>query len=610
MKQLLTSTDIRLIDKEADGYVLAEEYIDRLDTGRLIGDNFTILPDVLEWEDYKVDREYIVGLATKWTEVLGARINEMKSLSLESDELKLILLPPLQNIMGELYAKYKKFEHIRNEDIYMLYVPMDMRKKSALEVAFALLHSIDYHSSLWAYMFDYYRKPIKRMALPKRQTPKQMVDRGVYLTKMLFQHPDAFANRLKNKKKIKKAEKNIDIPEIDAKTILVGSRMPVDFEEYFIKESNGQIVCLPGDNFVYRLFHVMEGISFSKEQRRELMDGLKDQAEDEFEKLFLFILEEYLPLSVFEGIAPLVKDAAEISSKWYANKIYHSSQFNDMFQAVLSQMKKRYGVTIYDIQHSQAYAYDYISATEESELCDSFITWGWQSSDLHLRNIKPVAMNRLPIRLSRTPCQKTDKILFASCKSLMLTTYGTGYRFGRYVKNQKRFIDALPERLRKRLVIRTDIPESDSDLKMWCLKKYPYIKFESLIDKSFSDSLLESSLLICDYYGSPHMEALMLGKPFVMFNSTDMVKVNDPCLLYFEKMKGFGIYHNDAQEMAKEIGKHEDFDAWLLDDGVQHLFEEYKNEMTGANKDIRQAWYRELLNEEESKCNMMSKYQV
>ena len=172
---------------------------------------------------------------------------------------------------------------------------------------------------------------------------------------------------------------------------------------------------------------------------------------------------------------------------------------------------------------------------------------------------------------------------------------GCGEIFDNYIIQQKAFISNLTKELRTKLVIRMDERDELTDLRKWCKKKYPEVHFESIGDMTFTASALESELIVCDYYGSPHIEALMLGKPFVMFSGGNILVKNESINRYLIEMKKVGVYAENGKTMATEILRHKDFREWLSSENITKILEAYKLEMTGADKNIINTWYKELI---------------
>ena len=226
---------------------------------------------------------------------------------------------------------------------------------------------------------------------------------------------------------------------------------------------------------------------------------------------------------------------------------------------------------------------------------DRFITWGWEATPNTLGKIMPVAMSRLPLQTKKQYKQK-EKILLATGIP-ELNDYGAGWNYDRYVYEQKEFISNLSDMQRKKLVIRLRISDRDKSggLVTWCIEKYPEIKYENMNEIPFTDSLMESEFLVCDYYGTPHIEALMMGKPFVMFEGAHINVHNPAAREYLSKMESVGIYKKSGKEMALEISKHEKIDEWLSCKEIKDITIEYLNKMTGADKDIIDIWTEEFV---------------
>lgn len=336
---------------------------------------------------------------------------------------------------------------------------------------------------------------------------------------------------------------------------------------------------------------LMKNVNFDYEERRKFFSMFKP--ENDFEKLLDSMVAAFIPKTFFEGAGELYNEAKNICKKWKYKKIYHSACMEEIFLLCAGIMRER-GCLVCDIQHSAVYGNVYYFGFTEYSLYDRFCTWGWKPVGIPYRSIRNVAISRIPQKADRSGALKKDKILLA-CNNPELSIGGTGWSYLKYTKRQKEFIDNLSDECKKQLVIRTDITRSQSDLKIWCKKKYPYIKFESRFEISFTDSVKESKLLVCDYYGSPHIEALMLGCPFVIYNAAQLISPNIGLQSILDRMDRLGIYCEDGIEMAKVISERIcDIDAWMEQDEVKEVLRDYKHEVTGADQDIIKLWCSEF----------------
>ena len=128
----------------------------------------------------------------------------------------------------------------------------------------------------------------------------------------------------------------------------------------------------------------------------------------------------------------------------------------------------------------------------------------------------------------------------------------------------------------------------------WCKAKYPMIKIENASEIKFTESLMESELLICDYYGSSHLEALMLEKPFVMFEGVKIIGINPDIKEFLHSFEEFGVYKKTGKELAEQIVNHKDYNVWLSDNNLQKCYSEYLNRLTSANQNLVELWAEEF----------------
>lgn len=594
-KQLITTPDVSLIDCNADSFILSDEILERVDVVPALMNNYSVLKEELNPECYLGNLQDANALAWKWARRIGKGLNEKYNLCLDDDCWRYTLHWFLLGFLQELLAKLHKYKQIDEHCIFLKRYEFDINKKHSSD----WYYSFDYHSVMWGDILRFYGH--EEIVLPlvvkknKDKEKKENRKRNAFYKRIgsalkLFKaNPRAFFDRVKAHFLSTESEK--PFPDGGGEVLVIESRLPKEIEKRIVLRGNGSIEICGIKPFVIAADEIINKTDIDYDEREVFFSCL--EIDDEIDRLIATMLPKFIPISLFEAFGNLYARASDLCSRWRYSKIYTCAAFSEVLDFCWGIMKKR-GTQICDMQHAMTYTTNYYVGFNEYETFDRFITWGWTTNDKFFADIKPATMTRQPV-ISRNKVKKKDKILLLMCQLTILATASIGYYFGNYSKRQKEFISALSDAVRKKLVIRMQESYLLTDIKIWCEKNYPDIKFEDLNDISFSDSVLESELVITDYYGSAPIEALILGVPFVMYNGLHVVRFTPGYVQFLERMEKLGIYAKDGKTMAEMINCHLDYDEWLSSQEIVDFFNDYKHSMTNLDKDVVNVWYDEFI---------------
>ncbi|MBE6094934.1 MAG: hypothetical protein E7199_05610 [Schwartzia succinivorans] len=591
-KQLITTPDVSLIDCNADSFILSDEILERVDVVPALMNNYSVLKEELNPECYLGNLQDANALAWKWARRIGKGLNEKYNLCLDDDHWRYTLHLFLMSFLQELLAKLHKYKQIDEHCIFLKRYEFEINKKRSSD----FYYSFDFHSVMWGEILRFYgheeivlplvvKKDQEKEDNTKRKRP--FYKRAVTAMKLLKDNPRYFFDRVKAH--ILSTESEMPFPDGGGEVLVIESRLPKEVEKRIVSRGNGSIEICGIQPFVIESEEIINKTGIDYDEREEFFSNL--EIDDDIDRLIVTMLPKFIPKSLFEAFGNLYARASDLCSLWRYSKIYTCAAFSEVLDFCWGIMKKR-GTQICDMQHAMTYTTNYYVGFNEYETFDRFVTWGWTTNDKFFADIKPAAMTRQPV-ISINKVKKRDKILLLMCQITILTP--VGYYFGNYSQRQKEFISALSDEVRKKLVIRMQEAYTVTDIKIWCEKNYPDVKFEDLNDISFSDSVLESELVIADYYGSAPIEALLLGVPFVMYNGLHVVRFTPGYVQFLERMEKLGIYAKDGRTMAKMINSHSNYDEWLSSPEIVDFFNDYKNSMTNLDKDVVNVWYDEFI---------------
>lgn len=593
--QFIADPDKYGIDRGTDNYILADESVLRIDNYKVLSNRYSFANNGQVGEEYIKTQEYISDLSKRIIQHYCEKFNKTLRLDFSQSQWMLIMGEWFNGFLFDAYDCYCRIKNskgmlfmIRNGGAKSGW--MDQKELGLDEVNSPKFRGDFYCDIFNALSMDVRSRKIKLLEKIDKKTVKEK-EIWKYRIEWALKNPTGIIDKIRTK--IRKNNNSIGpLRQVDfrGEVLVVQSRMPKETEEYLCKISNNAICFVNGDFFWNHQRSVIRNIKYDFDLREKTING--NIGRNEFENILDRLLIKYMPISFLEGMPALYDEAIRLIDKWDYRKIYHSAHYSELFLICCAIMKEK-GVVLCDIQHSAVYGGVYCFGFKEYKIWDRFLTWGWKSDHIPYGNLRPVAISRCP-KPAPAGIQSKGKILFA-VNAPELNEMGRGWLYSKYTIHQMQFIDNLSDKDRHKLVIRTPAGRELSDLRNQCEKKYPYIKFEYIQEKTFAESLAESDLLVCDYYGSPHIEALLLGYPFVMFEGAEIIIHNPKLNPFFTRMSELGIYFKSGRDLAKEISKQNDWKEWLNRTEVKELFDVYKKAMTNCDKNINDLWYREFI---------------
>lgn len=593
-KQIITSGLEYLKDNDIDQYILVEDYLKY----NLNCENFYVIGEVYDAKSYSDAQDYLDKIIYKCIEIWSKSIKRIYDIELTRRQSEMIMYPFLRMELFDLYYRYRKLSsvEINNEDyVYINSVKEYKVERYAADSMRNIYMSDEKQAFIWAFVAK--SLGIRVNYLDNSSFHNEImvshIKRLGNIFKRIITRPHLvidYSKRLYDSKNtyIKKPNKNTKVILLDS---LLGEKIESEFE----KQSKKTILSYSCKPFKTRNRKIIEKYEKDFDLRNTFWECNEDFYDD-FLEMVIEYLKNVTPLGYVEAFGELYYDAYYQSQDIDVKKIYgaySSIEYIDIYEAVLSKK----GTKICEIQHSAAYPYGKYKFVYELVHGDVFCTWGWDADediiDKYNCEVKKVAMSRLPKRPENNNIQRKGKILLA-VNMLSKGEHGEGWNYSNYISRQIQFISKLSYIVRCKLVIRIDTNEKyNMILAKHCKENFPEVRIESRYEKSFSDSLSESELLICDYYGSPHIEAQMLGRKWMMFEaSTSYLNMN--CLDEFiDKFKKAGIYYEEPEDLAKMLNETRDIEQYL--EKYQGLYDEYLSMFANNDEDIYEKWYAEFV---------------
>lgn len=595
--QIITSAHTKLIERDAQRYILMEDYLKYSNKDLFENRECQVIRKAYDDGTYGDGQKYIDALVYKLLKVWRENIRKVYNISLSERQSEIIIAPYLRMVSCDLLYRYNKMSRVRDEeDVFVNVIKTYPHETYMADSVRNIYLSDDKQNFLWGFVAERLGIPVYYILDNSEEKCDEVrkLDRIHEIVGKIIQNP-AMIRRYMRKILTdfkKRFFIHVKTPCKEARVILLQTLLGDEVEKQFKIRSDGCI-----DHMKYQ---PMWSRNRKIIDRRKNDDRLRDEIwnttsldNDEFAQLVLEFLKFATPRGYIEAFADLYYDAQKIASKSSAEKIYSaytSIEYIDIYEALMSEK----GTEICEIQHSATYPGEKYKISSELMHGDVFCTWGWEADNFEELNckIKRVSMIRLPKMVNRENCDKKEKILYAI--NFLMKGDLAGGNYSNYLSNQMDFIDALNEKTRRKLALRVDPNETyNTILVNECKKKYPYIQIESRYDISFSESLKESKLLICDYYGSPMLEALMLGEKFMMFEGAEIQESHACLQKYLTEFEKAGIYYKDGKQIAQALNTIEDYDVFLQPN--QQIFDSFLKEFANPGDDVYEQWYNEFI---------------
>lgn len=601
MKKQLIVYPSREMVEPCDQYYLAEAYLNLDAIHDMIKGKYTVVNYPFQsGEDYMEANKYIVNLANRIIHSYGNKLNQYKNVRLSDRQWTIVLCIWLRHFLFDIYYKYRKLDSIRNEDVYLIGIDAFPEEKSAVDFTRSCVRSVLKNAYIWTYL----AKEMKIENVSGSNVNKKFSFKSEHaglLGNRLIQavrHPDQAVRWLGRKIfRSQVVAEETELKNIDStvQILLVETLLPVGLEEKIALQSGGRVGCLDPYAILNVGWKIVNKYEKNLEQRRTVLESAFIP-QTEFEKIAHKAVMEFLPLAYMEAFDEMYAQAVEITKDWNVNRFYSCYTSIELLDYCIALMIPQ-GIEINLMQHAAAYGGRPAMAIGECMYADNFLSWGWEGLhyDWLRAKVKPVAIVRQPVRATTVKATIKNKILYTP-NTGEISDYGQGIVIGDYIGNSLQFIGALDKEIRCQIYIRHD-PGDDfnKEFVRRCKEEYPEVNYESRYDKSFTDSALESKYIIADYYGSTHIEALCLGKAFVMFDAVKFSTKNP----YFEKhiksLRDVGIYLEDGLELAKILNHQKDDMSWMYSKDIILICDEYLKAFTRMNQNVEKIWIDEIM---------------
>lgn len=303
---------------------------------------------------------------------------------------------------------------------------------------------------------------------------------------------------------------------------------------------------------------------FNRLSRNWVLDG-GSKVESEFECFLRLVIPEQIPRAYLEGFQTLIRSSDRLPWPRHPKVIWTSNLMlgNDLFK-VWAADKVEKGAPLLIGQHGGNYGMGLWNWQEEHELsiADRYLTWGWSRTGV--TKLRPVGiLNR------SSPVKWRASNNSALLVTVMIQRYGnptlsiySASQWLEYLRDQFTFVDALPESIQSRLIVRLSQPDYGwRQVDRW-RDRFPNIETDDG-SSNISKLIRRSRLYISTYNATTYLESLSLNIPTVVYWNPKFMETNPTAKPFFDELQRVGIFHDSPESAALHVGQiWNDIESW------------------------------------------------
>ena len=310
--------------------------------------------------------------------------------------------------------------------------------------------------------------------------------------------------------------------------------------------------------------------------REWIVDG--NNSFDQFSAITNRMIPRHIPTAYLEGYQSLLACTENLSWPQRPKCIFTSNSYSadDVFKAWAAG-KTEHGVPLVIGQHGGHHGMTPWAFHEEHQISvsDVWLSWGW--SDEKKPNIVPVGnLKYLHSTVEYDPNGGALMVEMAIPRySYHMYAVPVAGQWLSYFDDQCQFIYALPEHLRKKMLIRLYMHDYGWCQKERWLEQFPDLQLDSG-HKPIYDLINKSRLYISTYNATTFLESLIWNMPTIIFWNPYHWELRDDAISYFELLKSAGIFHETPESAAKQmVDIWDNVSEWWYSDEVQKAREKF-----------------------------------
>jgi putative transferase (TIGR04331 family) len=275
---------------------------------------------------------------------------------------------------------------------------------------------------------------------------------------------------------------------------------------------------------------------------------------NKFESFLLQIIPLQIPKYYLEGYSELIKECKKRHWPTNPKHIITSSPIitSDIFKFWTAEKTEK-GSKLIVSQHGGHYGVGKWNASEDHEIdvSDIFLSWGWKA-----KGVKSLSSSKLINFEYKTVTSNKSDILMAlgltQRYSYWLYSIPTSSQWKEYLDDQVKFVDLLPQNIKKFIKIRLSPSDYKWSHKQRMLDKLPFVKFDNS-KNTFQSSVANSRVFIGTYNATTFLETFSANIPTIIFWNPKYSEIRKDAEPYFKLLYDVGIMHYSPESAANHL---------------------------------------------------------
>lgn len=283
------------------------------------------------------------------------------------------------------------------------------------------------------------------------------------------------------------------------------------------------------------------------------------QMEQSEEKCFPAIaramIPRHIPLLYVEGYAALQSLCESLPWPKKPRLIFTSNSAiaDDVFKAWAAE-KVETAAPLVIGQHGGTYGIGLLFFSEDHEysISDSWLSWGW--SDKNRPQINPVGNIKMPcVDLEWDPGGHALMVEMAMPRQCYhMYSVPMAGQWLDYFEEQIRFVKALPDEIRKRLLVRLYAHDYGWNQTSRWRERFPELHLDDG-RAPITPIIKKSRIYVSTYNATTFLESLAMNIPTIMFWNPNHWEFRESALPYFERLKRVGVFHETPESAAHKM---------------------------------------------------------
>ena len=296
------------------------------------------------------------------------------------------------------------------------------------------------------------------------------------------------------------------------------------------------------------------------------------------------LIIDQMPSAYVEGYSLLVESTSKLKLPSSPRVIFTANRhlYDDVFNAWVAQTTEHGSIYVIG-QHGGYYGSSRFRSDaeiHEEQVSDMHLTWGWKNSKKQLPGpcLKTIGKRYRP--------SAQAKHLLIVCDHMWKHPRSLFHEISEnvgYLEYVARCVTGLPTGIRENIVIRLHHAhaETGSSQSEWWQTRDPTIKVDGGIS-NIQKLIRESRLVVSTSNSTTFLETLNLNIPTAVTWNSSYIQLRPEALLYFQRLKEVGIFHDNDQSFIDHVTKHwSDIETWWTSDAVQSARLMFCNQFSG-----------------------------